>query len=89
MHIFAIEQADLNMDNPLVREEVKNILKFWLDMGVDGFREDVITFISKPEGLPDDHIMPASKGILMFNHGPHLYEYLTNSNAMFSRDTTV
>ena len=82
MHIFAVEQADLNMDNPLVREEVKNILKFWLDMGVDGFREDVITFISKPEGLPDDHLMPASKGIFMFNHGPHLYEYLDE----FKRD---
>ena len=53
MHLFAIEQADLNMDNPLVREEVKKILKFWLDMGVDGFREDVITFISKKDGLPE------------------------------------
>ena len=76
MHLFAIQQADLNMDNPLVREEVKKILLFWLDMGVDGFREDVITFISKPEGLPDDKLMPASKGIFMFNHGPHLHEYL-------------
>ena len=76
MHLFAIEQADLNMDNPLVREEVKKILRFWLDMGVDGFREDVITFISKKEGLPDDHLMPASKGIGYFNHGPHLREYL-------------
>ena len=76
MHLFAIQQADLNMDNPLVREEVKNILRFWLDKGVDGFREDVITFISKPDGLPDDKIMPASKGIFMFNHGPHLHEYL-------------
>ena len=82
MHLFAIQQADLNMDNPLVREEVKNILKFWLDMGVDGFREDVITFISKKEGLPNDYIMPASKGIFMFNHGPHLYEYLDE----FKRD---
>ena len=82
MHLFAIQQADLNMDNPLVREEVKNILRFWLDMGVDGFREDVITFISKPEGLPDDKIMPASKGIFMFNHGPHLHEYLEE----FKRD---
>ena len=45
-------------------------------MGVDGFREDVITFISKKEGLPDDHIMPASKGFGYFNHGPHLHEYL-------------
>lgn len=80
MHLFAIQQADLNMDNPLVREEVKNILRFWLDMGVDGFREDVITFISKPEGLPNDRIMPASKGIFMFNHGPHLHEYLEEFN---------
>jgi oligo-1,6-glucosidase len=51
-------------------------------MGVDGFREDVITFISKPEGLPDDRLMPASKGIFMFNHGPHLHEYLEE----FKRD---
>ncbi len=76
LHLFAIRQPDLNMDNPLVREEVKKILKFWLDMGVDGFREDVITFISKEEGLPNDYIMPASKGLLKYNHGPHLYEYL-------------
>ncbi len=82
MHLFAIQQADLNMDNPLVREEVKKILRFWLDMGVDGFREDVITFISKPEGLPDDRLMPASKGIFMFNHGPRLHEYLEE----FERD---
>ena len=80
MHLFAIEQADLNMDNPLVREEVKKILKFWLDLGVDGFREDVITFISKKEGLPNDYIMPASKGFLYFNHGPHLHEYLEEFN---------
>lgn len=76
LHLFAVRQPDLNMDNPLVREEVKKILKFWLDMGVDGFREDVITFISKAEGLPNDRIMPASKGLLKYNHGPHLYEYL-------------
>ena len=77
MHLFAIKQPDLNMDNPLVRQEVKKILKFWLDLGVDGFREDVITFISKAEGLPDDHIMPASKGLNLYNHGPHIHEYLT------------
>ena len=74
--IFWEGMPDLNMDNPLVRQEVKDILKFWLDMGVDGFREDVVTFISKKEGLPDDHIMPASKGFGYFNHGPHLHEYL-------------
>ena len=82
MHLFAIKQPDLNMDNPLVREEVKKVLKFWLDLGVEGFQEDVITFISKKEGLPNDYLMPASKGILMYNHGPHIHEYL----AEFKRD---
>ena len=47
LHLFSKKQPDLNMDNPAVREEVKDIMKFWLDMGVDGFREDVITFTSK------------------------------------------
>ena len=63
LHLFAVKQPDLNMDNPKVREEVKEILRFWLDMGVDGFREDVITYISKKEGLPDDHLMPTCKGM--------------------------
>ncbi len=82
LHLFAIKQPDLNMDNPLVREEVKKILRFWLDMGVDGFREDVITFISKAEGLPDDKLLPVNKGITHYNHGPHIHEYLTE----FKRD---
>ena len=82
LHLFAVKQPDLNMDNPLVREEVKKILRFWLDMGVDGFREDVITYISKKEGLPNDYIMPASKGMPYYNHGPHVHEYL----AEFKRD---
>ena len=82
LHLYAVKQPDLNMDNPLVREEVKKILRFWLDMGVDGFREDVITLISKPEGLPSDHIFPIYKGMRLYNHGPHLHEYL----AEFRRD---
>ena len=77
LHLFAVKQPDLNMDNPLVREEVKKILKFWLDFGVDGFREDVITFISKKEGLPDDRLMPASRGIRHYNHGPNVHDYLS------------
>ncbi len=76
LHLFAIKQPDLNMDNPLVRQEVKKILRFWLDMGVDGFREDVITYISKQEGLPDDHLFPIYKGMPKYNHGPHVHEYL-------------
>ena len=82
LHLFAVKQPDLNMDNPLVREEVKKILRFWLDMGVDGFREDVITYISKAEGLPDDHLFPIYKGMPKYNHGPHIHEYL----AEFKRD---
>ena len=82
MHLFAVKQPDLNMDNPAVREEVKKIMRFWLDMGVDGFREDVITFISKPEDLPNDHLFPVSKGIRLYNHGPKVHEYL----AEFKRD---
>ncbi len=82
LHLFAVKQPDLNMDNPLVRQEVKKILKFWLDMGVDGFREDVITYISKTEGLPDDHLFPIYKGMPKYNHGPHIHEYLME----FKRD---
>lgn len=82
LHLFAVKQPDLNMDNPLVREEVKKILRFWLDLGVDGFREDVITYISKKEGLPDDHLFPIYKGMPHYNHGPHVHEYL----AEFKRD---
>ena len=76
LHLFAIKQPDLNMDNPLVREEVVKILRYWLDMGIDGFREDVITFISKREGLPDASI-PAMRGIFHYNLGPRLHEFLT------------
>ena len=77
LHTFAKKQPDLNMDNPEVRKEVEYIMRFWLDMGVDGFREDVINFISKPEGLPDDTpVLPAAKGLRFYKEGPHLREYL-------------
>ncbi len=77
LHLFAVEQPDLNMDNPKVREEVKDIMRFWLDMGVDGFREDVITFISKKKGLPmSPYYFPVATGIENYIHGPHLDEYL-------------
>lgn len=76
LHVFAKKQPDLNMDNPKVREEVKGIIRFWLDMGVDGFREDVITFISKAEGLPDGFPLPVATGIEHYKKGPHIHEYL-------------
>ena len=53
LHLFAPEQPDLNWKNPKVRAEVREIMRFWLDKGVSGFRMDAITFISKQPGLPD------------------------------------
>ena len=77
LHVFAKKQPDLNMDDPKVREEVKGIMRFWLDMGVDGFREDVITYISKhpklPDGLP---FLPVINGLKFYQHGPNLMTYL-------------
>lgn len=76
LHVFAKKQPDLNHDNPKVREEVKDIMRFWLDMGVDGFREDVITFISKKEGLPNGFPIPAACGIENYMDGPNIHKYL-------------
>ncbi|WP_214317191.1 glycoside hydrolase family 13 protein [Nonomuraea sediminis] len=53
LHLFAPEQPDLNWDNPAVREEFEQILRFWLDLGVDGFRVDVAHGMVKPADLPD------------------------------------
>ena len=85
LHLFAKEQPDLNMDNPKVRAEVKDIMKFWLDMGVDGFREDVITFISKREGLPDGFPLPVAAGVEHYMDGPHLHEYLMEFKDVWSK----
>ncbi len=76
LHLYAVGQPDLNHDNPAVREAVKDVMRFWLEMGVDGFREDVITQISKVEGLPDGMPLPASRGIEHYNNGPNIYKYL-------------
>ena len=77
LHIFAKKQPDLNHDNPRVREEVKDIMRFWLDIGIDGFREDVITFISKYPGLPNSKSpIPVGRGIKYYSDGPRIHEFL-------------
>ena len=76
LHVFAEGQPDLNMDNPEVRNEVKKIMRYWLDKGVDGFREDVISYISKDPGLPDGIPLPAATGIEHYDKGPNLDSYL-------------
>lgn len=56
LHLFSYKQPDLNWNNPKVRQEVADICNFWFEKGVDGFRCDVITYISKNDGLPDGKI---------------------------------
>ena len=55
LHLFSKKQPDLNWENPAVRQEVHRLMKFWLDKGVDGFRMDVISLISKDINFPDTH----------------------------------
>ena len=83
LHLFAVGQPDLNHDNPKVRQEVIDIYKYWLDMGVDGFREDVITYIAKADGLPSAKIkLPAATGMQYYTNLPKVHDYL----AEFKRD---
>ena len=80
LHLFAEKQPDLNWDSPKVRQEVYDLMKFWLNKGVDGFRMDVIPFISKREGLPDLPPEYMSRPQYFYAMGPHLHEYLQEMN---------
>jgi oligo-1,6-glucosidase len=80
LHLFAEKQPDLNWDNPKVRHEVYDLMKFWLDKGVDGFRMDVIPFISKREGLPNLPPKYMTRPQYFYAMGPHLHEYLQEMN---------
>lgn len=77
LHLFSKKQPDLNWDNPAVRQDVFDMMNWWLKKGVDGFRMDVISLISKEPGLPDKE--PGINGYATFNvsaNGPHVHEYL-------------
>jgi oligo-1,6-glucosidase len=80
LHLFAEKQPDLNWENPKVRQEVYELMTFWLDKGVDGFRMDVIPFISKREGLPDLPPRYLTRPQYFYAMGPHLHEYLQEMN---------
>lgn len=80
LHLFTKKQPDLNWDNPKVRKEVQEIVRYWLELGCDGFRCDVITYISKREGLPDGKFAIGLVGDEHFTHGPHIHEYLNELN---------
>ncbi|KAJ5565824.1 Glycoside hydrolase superfamily [Penicillium sp. DV-2018c] len=80
LHLYAVEQPDLNWEHPPVREAVHDIVRFWLNKGCDGFRMDVINFISKDQRFPDGPIQdprtPWQWGDKWYANGPRLHEYL-------------
>ena len=73
LHLFDVTQADLNWENPTVRQELKDIIRFWKDKGVSGFRFDVINLISKPKVLENDY---QGDGRRFYTDGPKVHEYL-------------
>lgn len=81
LHCFSKKQPDLNWENPKVRNAVYDMMTWWCEKGIDGFRMDVISMISKPEGLPD---APTHGGLYGDNmitcNGPHVHEYLQEMN---------
>ena len=83
LHLFAKGQPDLNWENPKVREEVHDILRFWLDKGIDGFRMDVITLISKDPAYPDGPVIQNKAYGSYYAgcaSGPRVHEFIHEMN---------
>ncbi len=76
LHLFSKKQPDLNWENERLRKAIYDMMKFWLDKGIDGFRMDVINFISKDQDFPDDK-MGGSK---YYSNGPRVHEFLKEMN---------
>ncbi len=77
LHLFSKKQPDLNWENPKLRQEMHDIMRFWFDKGIDGFRIDVIPFISKRLDWPDGDPNNFEQTILeIYSNGPRLHEYL-------------
>ncbi|WP_022868635.1 alpha-glucosidase [Schaalia vaccimaxillae] len=79
LHLFHKKQPDLNWENPDVRRAIYTMMNWWLDRGVDGFRMDVINFISKDPALPDGQVLPKhhyGDGFPFYSEGPRLHEFL-------------
>lgn len=84
LHLFSPKQPDLNWENAAVRREVYDLMCFWLDKGIDGFRMDVINMISKTPGLPDATPVTSDRyqyGGEHFLNGPRLLEFLAEMKA--------
>lgn len=83
LHLFSKKQPDLNWENPKLRREVYDMMNWWLEKGIDGFRMDVINFISKVDGLPDAPEQEGKKyssGHEYFMNGPRIHEFLHEMN---------
>ncbi len=80
MHLFSKKQMDFNWENENLRKDLYDMVNWWLDKGVDGFRLDVISFVSKADGLPDGNDTVAAlmghKGVEHYFYGPRLHKYL-------------
>ncbi|MCM3338460.1 alpha,alpha-phosphotrehalase [Paenibacillus sp. MER TA 81-3] len=82
LHLYDVSQADLNWESPMLRDRVYDMMQFWLDKGVDGFRLDVINVISKDQRFPDDSLdMPTADGRKYYTDGPRIHEFLKEMNA--------
>ena len=81
LHLFDVTQADLNWENPELRGEIYQMMRWWLDFGIDGFRLDVINLISKNQNFPDDTLLTATDdGRKYYTDGPRIHEYLQEMN---------
>jgi trehalose-6-phosphate hydrolase len=87
LHLFDVTQADLNWENEEVRKAVYEMMNFWLEKGVDGFRLDVINLISKDQDFPnDDGSVPPGDGRKFYTDGPRVHEFFREMNeAVFSK----
>ena len=80
LHLFSPKQPDLNWENPKEREEVFNMMNWWCEKGIDGFRMDVISLISKTPGLPDGPVGENGYGAPHTANGPRVHEFLQEMN---------
>lgn len=83
LHLFSKKQPDLNWENPEVRHAIYDMMRWWLDRGIDGFRMDVINLISKHPDLPDGEVAPGAlwgDGFPYYAAGPRIHEFLQEMN---------
>ncbi|WP_245799757.1 glycoside hydrolase family 13 protein [Virgibacillus proomii] len=83
LHMFSQKQPDLNWENPAVRADVYQMMRWWLDKGIDGFRMDVINLISKDLSMPEREPDPGKEFVSAFEfhaNGPRIHEFLQEMN---------